>query len=75
MKYSDILKDSIPTSYAIRQGVYVDPDGFCDWWVRSPGWYQSYAQTNSLGSGYEVGNDEMMFHPGVCPAIWIDLEP
>lgn len=57
-----------PTAYAVAKGV---KSYFCEWWLRTPGKYQSYAVLGDhlSTSGRRVDDNEV----GVRPAIWIDL--
>ena len=62
-----------PTAYAVAQGCHVD-DGFCWWWLRSPGNDQSltvnvysFSYVNLYGS--YVSNASS----AVRPAMWIDV--
>ena len=63
----------VPTAYAKANGAstYIDT---CWWWLRSPGFYQSYASYvyyDSLVNSYGYGVDYS--YGGVRPALWITL--
>ncbi len=69
-----------PTAYAIAQGcwAYDDPDkwhdGFCWWWLRSPGWGQDHAA--GVDRDGDLHGDGFGVHYGdaaVRPAFWINL--
>ncbi len=62
------------TDYAASNGLLSDDDGFCSWWLRSPGMYEYIAQyvdqqgkPNSNG-----GSTDIDYYFGVRPAIWLD---
>ena len=64
-----------PTNYTIEQGIFIDSGRTsCDWWLRSPGAYQSNAACvlpdgESHENGLNVESDDC----GVRPALWINL--
>ncbi len=65
-----------PTEYAIANGAYVYDNGFCWWWLRSPGddQYDAACVNNSgsvLYGGFLVNRDNVC----VRPAMWIEFEP
>lgn len=77
-----------PTAYAIANGAYVnETDGYCWWWLRSPGNFQERAAfVDCYGLVSEVGDDVgdthdlyeyglNIDHDNDCvrPALWIDL--
>ena len=85
--YNDSRKCK-PTAYAIANGAYVNgADGYCWWWLRSPGNFQDRAAfVDSYGLVSEVGDDvgdtQDLYEYGlnidhdndcVRPALWIDL--
>lgn len=62
------------TKYAYEQGAYINKDGNCRWWLRSPGFNMSYAayvndKGSVLGSGSELDKNDI----AVRPAIWVDF--
>ena len=62
------------TPYAVSQGARVDDDGFCCWWLRSPGLFPSNAAfVSSVGSlnpnGHYVHND----FDALRQSLWINL--
>lgn len=69
----DTARQCAPTAYAVAQGSSVNPNnGFCWWWLRSPGYYSYYAayvyRDGSVGYiGYGVD------YIAVRPALWINL--
>lgn len=57
------------TEYAQQQGAEVD-NGFCWWWLRTPGKNQGYAAAmGGPADGYQVYS----YNNAVRPAMWIDL--
>lgn len=74
-KYSELCGKCYPTAYARANGVDVDSDGSCIWWLRSSmnGWSHAnhgVVQTNGYVT-YEYSND--VEKAVVRPAMWIDL--
>ncbi len=72
--YSSASKECKPTKYAETKGGYVY-NGNCWWWLRSPGYFQSYAahvynNGDVNGSGDYVLNTEI----AVRPAMWITID-
>ena len=64
-----------PTDYAVSKKVYVDSNGNCYWWLRSPGRNQSSAagfdtDGDVFENGFLVDTDDF----AVRPAMWISLE-
>lgn len=63
-----------PTRCARENGAYMDDNGACSWWLRSPGEFQSAAAdvncdgTISEGGWYVTGD-----YYGVRPALWLKL--
>lgn len=62
-----------PTAYAVTRNAWTSPeDGFCGWWLRSPGSLPSCAmRISSDGSVRSAFVDYE--EPAVRPVIWIDL--
>ncbi len=70
---SDSERQCEPTDYAVANGAYKGANGFCWWWLRSPGCSQKYAAYVRLaGEIHEVGETVYIGH-AVRPAMWIDL--
>lgn len=80
---SDEARKCAPTDYAIAQGAYTSYEAggraTCCWWLRSPGYYQTYAAyansggdvgESSIGSGGSVDTGDI----AVRPALWITLD-
>ena len=60
-----------PDSY---EGLVVDKDGCCNWWLRSSGFEGgSAASVKNTGAVNLQGNQRNTFHLGVRPAMWVDL--
>lgn len=72
----DSARQCKPTVYAKEQGVYAGSNGFCWWWLRSPGNNQGYA-TDITKDGHVRASGEIvnMGNQAVRPALWIELEP
>lgn len=79
---SDEARKCAPTAYAKAQGAYTSDiyktasgAATCWWWLRSPGYFQSFAASVLIGgsvscSGYTVNTD----NDAVRPALWINLD-
>lgn len=67
----------IPTKYAISKGAWVSDNGYCYWWLRSPGdtQYDAAGVFGGVGGVHEAGNDVDNNENAVRPAMWIDLDP
>ena len=68
-----------PTEYAVAKGAYEYDDGFCYWWLRSPGERQNIAAFVTFtkdGYKYFYCDSAYVDASYVCvrPALWIDLE-
>lgn len=72
---SDDARICQPTAYAVENGVYEnDKNGACWWWLRSPGYYQSYAAVVIAdGVVYSDGDCVDRGNVAVRPALWINL--
>ena len=62
-----------PTESAKQQGVYAYSNGYCRWWLRTPGETPSYAACVSDSSVFTSGNLVNRTDNAVRPAMWIDL--
>lgn len=61
-----------PTVYAIAQNAWASSDGYCWWWLRSPGLSGSTAcLVNYYGARFDYRVDQNF--DGVRPAMWVDL--
>ncbi len=72
---SNTARQCEPTAYTIKQGGYKNNDGYCWWWLRSPGYASDDAAVVNYGgsviyAGYDVDYDLYC----VRPAMWINLE-
>ncbi len=71
---SDDEKKCFPTKYAINNNADTDDDGYCHWWLRTPGSKQDSA-VNMLSMGFynsygaSVDYDRIV----VRPMIWVNL--
>lgn len=63
-----------PTEYAAEQGAYMNENGNCAWWLRSPGIHDDgpayYSSQGDIGTREHKGSENII---GVRPAIWVDL--
>ena len=71
---SDSARQCKPTDYAVANGTGESGSGNCWWWLRSPGYTQTYAAGVDYdgavdGIGHYVDYDDY----AVRPALWIDL--
>ena len=72
---SDAARRGLPTAYTISKGVNVSKDGYCWWWLRTPGASSArIACVNASGSAFS-GSPCTSQDRGVRPALWISLEP
>ena len=63
-----------PTDYAVANGASEYDSGNCYWWLRSPGFIQTYAAfVNTVGVVRESGFYVYNANGAVRPALWIDL--
>ena len=70
---SDNDRLCLPTPYARNQGVYVNDNGYCYWWLRSPGNYQRSAVIVNSNGALDLHGD--IVHDGkyiVRPALRIE---
>lgn len=72
---SDSARQCSATAYAKAQGAYTNTgNGYCWWWLRSPGSRSNYAATvNDNGSVDFNGNYVLYSYDAVRPALWINL--
>ena len=78
---NDEERKCIPTAYAIAQGAYTsssynkDGKATCWWWLRSPGYYQTYAAYVFYDGFIDYyGSNVINSHDCVRPALWINLD-
>ena len=66
----------LPTAYAVANGVEVDEEGGCSWWLRTPG-FSPRIVTQVLGDGdvFEGGSTVIGLHIAVRPVLLVDLAP
>lgn len=65
----------IPTAYAKAQEVYVDGNGYCQWWLRNPGKSLERSVTMNCDGTVNYSGDYTQYTAGVRPAMWINLLP
>ena len=61
------------TAYAKAHGAYYIENGYCSWWLRSPGDYRNTAACIDI-EGSLVHDYYVDIYSAVRPAFWIDLE-
>lgn len=66
---SDQDRQCKPTKHANGNGAYVNDDGYCCWWLRSPG--GSYDSASCVRSDGVIANTCDIRSSGVRPAMWI----
>ena len=72
---SDSARLCEPTDFAVANGAWESDRGNCEWWLRSPGYYQnSAASVNDFVDVGEYGLTVDNNNLAVRPAIWISLE-
>lgn len=70
---SDSARQCQGTAYCFAQGAYKVGDGYCLWWLRSPGSSGCTAYVYNDGSINDWGHDVDNGTIAVRPALWIDL--
>jgi len=71
---SNSARQCKPTDYAVTNGAYVnDYNGFCWWWLRSPGYSQNRAAIVYIGGVYDSDTNANNGVIAVRPALWIVL--
>ena len=65
-----------PTAYALANGSRVNKKGYCDWWLRTPG-FEPTIVTSILDNGqiFEGGSIALNARTAVRPVIRIEREP
>ena len=74
---SDSARQCKPTTFAKMQGVH-EYNGFCDWWLRSPGDKESAVVQITTSGVFDISGSHIRSYNGenaVRPALWINLEP
>lgn len=62
------------TAYARSFNIHMDNNGYCWWWLRSPGHDSSYAASIDLNGAFCFpGNQVINTGMAIRPALWIDL--
>ena len=69
-----------PTAYAIAQGCILGAgddwwDGNCSWWLRTPGWNQSFATSVFISGAVVCSSPERVSYANdaIRPALWVEL--
>ena len=64
-----------PMSGAAYPGLWTDDQGYCNWWLRSPGCEETRAaNVRNFGYVYQRGDINSVFTYGVRPAIWVNFK-
>lgn len=70
---TDFERRTQPTTYAVQQGCYLNPEGDSAWWLRSPGptptLPEHLASWGNLGARAHYIDDNSI---GVRPVIWVN---
>ena len=70
---SNAARRAAPTSYAVNQGAELK-NGFCRWWLRSPGYFKcDAAHVDSDGGMSYAGAEPHVGFISVRPALWLDI--
>ncbi len=62
------------TTYSKAEGTWTDDNGYCQWWLRSPGARSHLANHVCHDGLIDLGGSFVGNSIGVRPALWIDLE-
>ncbi len=63
------------TDYGTKQGVWVDEEGYCSWWLRNPGQAESYAACVLRSGSIDTEGSYVVYADvGVRPALWLKLD-
>lgn len=73
LSWSSSERAGKPTDYAVANGVSISTGGNFSWWLRSPGFIQTYAANVEHGGEiYCFGKTVDCDHAAVRPAMWIN---
>lgn len=61
------------TDYAKSKNAYIIPNGYCTWWLRSPGFKPFTALAVSVGYISNYGNPVLLDYLAIRPSLWIDI--
>lgn len=71
---SDRDRQAAGTAYAEEQGIYVADSGNSGWWLRSPGYFYSYAAEVEDDGGVDTYGTYASYDKcGIRPACWVDI--
>ena len=70
----DDIRKCEPTEYTVVKGVYIDDNGSCWWWLRSPGENQRCAVRVFYGKVRTDGLGVDGFNGAIRPAMWVSIE-
>ena len=63
------------TEHARNKGAWVNDNGGCWWWLRTPGWSLTHVvRINNFGAVNEPGNYANIDGDAVRPALWVGLD-
>ncbi len=72
---SDSERQCAPTEYALSKDVF-ESDGYCYWWLRSPGEQANFATEIRCGGTIRSdGETGTSTNTGIRPAIWVTITP
>ena len=72
---SDYNRQCLATKYVAAKDNMINEyyHGYCSWWLRTPGMFQSYAATITINGQIKEDGVSVNKEMGVRPAMWIDL--
>lgn len=72
---TDEERRCMPTKYAMQHGAWTSEEGYCWWWLRSPGISPNNAAlVDSVGSLFRYGDFVNFDGVAVRQSLWINLE-
>ena len=75
---SDSDRMCAPTSYAVNNGAHGKTEGYCWWWMRSPGKTVNYAACVGSDGVVNCSGNDVMYESGavgmVRPALWVNIK-
>ena len=76
--HSDPDRMCAPTSYAVNNGAHGKTEGYCWWWMRSPGKTVNYAACVGSDGVVNCSGNDVMYESGavgtVRPALWVNIK-
>lgn len=72
---NDSSRRCVPTAYAVENGAYQSNNGYCWWWLRSPGISSHDAASINTDGSIDYDDGTVSSNKGaVRPAMWIKLK-